>query len=73
VLDDAVEQVTPSMTPRIDLALIWNRIRARVVSDDPLGRALPDHCPWTVEALLSNDHDGLLAALAGWPVIRDYP
>ncbi len=73
VLDDAAEQVTPSMTHRIDLALIWSRIRARAVSDDPLSRALPDHCPWTVEALLAHDHDSLLGALAGWPLVPDSP
>jgi len=73
VLEDAAEQVTPSMIPRINLALIWQRIRDRAVSDDPISRALPDHCPWTVEALLSNDHDSLLGALAGWPIVPDSP
>jgi Domain of unknown function DUF29 len=68
VLDDAAEQVTPSMKDRIDLDLIWSRIRGRAVSGDPLGQALPDHCPWTVDALLANDQDALLAALAGWPI-----
>jgi hypothetical protein len=56
------------MQKRIDMDLIWTRIRARSISDDPLSRALPDFCPWTIDALLANDHDKLLAALAGWPV-----
>ncbi len=73
VLDDAAEQMTHSMKRRIDLNLIWSRIRARSVSDDPLSQALPDHCPWTVDALLANDQDALLAALAGWPVMPPSP
>jgi hypothetical protein len=68
VLDDAAEQMTPSMQHRIDLDLIWSRIRGRLVSGDPLSQALPDHCPWTVDALLANDQAALLAALAGWPI-----
>jgi len=69
--DDLAEQFTPSMRQRIDLDLLWNRIHARAVqrlSSDPRVRALPDRCPWPLDALLDNDHDSLLAALAGWPV-----
>jgi|SRR5580658_2549174 hypothetical protein len=73
VLDDAAEQMTPSMKHRIDLELIWSRIRARSVSHNPLSQALPDHCPWTVDALLANDQDALLAALAGWPITPTSP
>jgi len=77
VLEDAAEQVTPSMTPRLNLDLMWFRLRAGIRAggnyDDQLILALPDRCPWTVDALLTNDHDRLLAVLAGWPVIRDYP
>jgi hypothetical protein len=73
VLDDAAEQVTQSMKQRIDLELIWSRIRARSVSDNPLSQALPDHCPWTVDALLANDQDALLSALAGWPIAPTSP
>ena len=71
LFDDVAEQFTPSMRQRIDLDMLWHRIRTRTVqrlSEDPRARALPDHCPWTLDALLANDHDGLLAALAGWPV-----
>jgi Domain of unknown function DUF29 len=71
LLDDATEQFTPSMNQRIDLELIWSRLRGRTLrhsSDDPRCRALPDHCPWSLDALLAGDHDALLAALAGWPV-----
>jgi hypothetical protein len=71
LLDDAGEQFTPSMRQRIDLNLMWHRIRERTIRhspDDPRCRALPDDCPWTLEALLANEHDTLLAALAGWPV-----
>ena len=76
LLDDAGEQFTPSMKQRIDLNRMWHRLRERTIrysSDDPLCRALPDHCPWTLEALLANDHDALLAALAGWPVVPATP
>jgi hypothetical protein len=70
LLDDAADQCTPSMTHRIGLELIWNRTSARMIRDapdDPRARALPDHCPWTLEQLLGHDRDGLLAAMAGWP------
>lgn len=76
LLDDAEEQFTPSMKQRIDLNMMWHRLRERTIrhsSDDPRCRALPDHCPWTLEALLANDHDALLAALAGWPVVPVTP
>ena len=71
LLDDAAEQFTPSMPRRIDLDAMWSRVRTRTVrrfADDPRGHALPDRCPWTFDALLANDHDALLAALAGWPI-----
>jgi len=71
--DDLAEQFTPSMRQRINLTLIWDRVRARSVRQwpgNPRARALPDHCPWTIDALLANDTDALLAALAGWPVDR---
>ena len=71
LLDDAAEQFTPSMRDRIDLRLIWERVRARAIRrapNDPRALALPEHCPWTVEALLAADHDALVARLAGWPV-----
>jgi Domain of unknown function DUF29 len=76
LLDDAGEQFTPSMKQRIDLNTMWHRLRERTIrysSDDPRCHALPDHCPWTLEALLANDHDALLAALAGWPVAPATP
>jgi hypothetical protein len=76
LMDDAGEQFTPSMKQRIDLNTMWHRLRERNVCrspDDPRCRALPDHCPWTLEALLANDHDALLAALAGWPVAPATP
>jgi len=76
LLDDAGEQFTPSMKQRIDLNTMWHRIRERTIrysSEDPRCHALPDHCPWTLEALLANDHDALLAALAGWPVAPATP
>jgi len=71
LLDDAADQFTPSMRQRIDLDAMWRRVRARALQqlpDDPRSRALPDHSPWSVGALLANDHDALLAALAGWPI-----
>ena len=71
LLDDAREQFTPSMKQRFDLNAMWHRLRERTIChspEDPRCRALPDHCPWTLEALLANDDDALLAALAGWPV-----
>jgi Domain of unknown function DUF29 len=76
LLDDAGEQFTPSMKQRIDLNMMWHRLRERTICrspDDPRCRALPDHCPWTLEALLANDDDALLAALAGWPVAPAKP
>jgi hypothetical protein len=71
LLDDAADQFTPSMRDRIDLPRTWERVRVRTIrhaADDPRAQALPDHCPWTIEALLAGDHDALLARLAGWPV-----
>jgi hypothetical protein len=69
-LDDAADQLTPSMRGRIGLDLMWERVRARTTRqyDDPRARALPDHCPWTLDALMENDPDRLLSALAGWPM-----
>jgi hypothetical protein len=72
LLDDAAEQFTPSMRNRLDMHRVWERVRVRTIqraADDPRALALPDHCPWTVEALLTGDHDALLAQLAGWPVV----
>jgi hypothetical protein len=56
----------PSMRQRIDVEAIWSRTRRtmlRYLSADPLVRALPEHCPWSLEELLANDPDALLAAL----------
>jgi hypothetical protein len=71
VLDDAADQFTPSMRHRIDLDFLWGRVllrTARLFPDNPLGRALPEHCPWSLDELLAGDLDHLLAALTGWPV-----
>jgi hypothetical protein len=76
LLDDAADQFTPSMEQRIDLDTMWSRTRARAIRplpDDPRGHALPDHCPWTIDVLLANERDGLLSALAGWPVAPTTP
>ena len=70
-LDDAADQITPSMRVRIDLDAMWGRVRSqscRHHPDDPRCHALPDRCPWTLDALLANDRDKLFATLAGWPL-----
>jgi Domain of unknown function DUF29 len=76
LMDDAADVFTPSMRDRIDMNRIWERVRVRTIqraADDPRAVALPDHCPWTVEALLTGDPDALLAQLAGWPVASPTP
>jgi hypothetical protein len=70
-LDDAADQFTPSMRQRVNLNFLWGRVllrTARLFPGDPRGRALPDHCPWSIDDLLENDRDQLSGALAGWPV-----
>jgi hypothetical protein len=74
LLEMLAQLISPSMRRRIDLELMWSGIRAgsrRKCHDDPLRRALPEHCPWTVDALLANDVEKMLASLAGWPVVSD--
>ena len=65
--DDAANRYTPSMRQRIDVNSIWVRARKTMVryfSPEPPARALPEHCPWSLDDLLAGDHDLLLAALS---------
>ena len=68
-LAGAADRYARSMRQRIDVGAIWSRARAttaRYLARDPRIAALPLECPWTLEALLANDHEALLATLPHW-------
>lgn len=58
--DDARVAFTPSMAQRIDTKALYHRALRRLpeVSDDIPPRAVPDHCPFSLDELLSESDLG---------------
>lgn len=66
--DDARDWFTPSMRQRLDLSGAYaNALRRARAATDPSGppRALPAHCPFTIDALLDGRVEASLAAITG--------
>jgi Domain of unknown function DUF29 len=66
-LDDTALYFAPSMRQRMDLEALYAKALRRAASaTDESGPALhlPNACPFTLDALLAGDVDGLLATLA---------
>ena len=73
-LDDAEGHYSASMRQLIDLEAVYARalLRAGQARDESgLGRAWPNLCPFTIEALLAGDVDGLLGLMASGSVADD--
>jgi hypothetical protein len=55
-LGDAAARFTPAMRQRIDLSRLYARARLQTASSLP-NAPLPETCPWTLDALLSDTAD----------------
>jgi hypothetical protein len=65
-IDSVNDRYVSSMRQRIDLQPIRDKARQRVTkyyAGNPAIAALPSACPWTIDELLNDDHEALLAAL----------
>jgi Domain of unknown function DUF29 len=66
-LVDAAGRFAPSMRQRIDVQAIWSRARRTMMRSFPADariRALPENSPWSLDELLADDHEALIAALS---------
>jgi hypothetical protein len=64
-IDSAKYRCASSMRQRIEIPTIWDRAKQRATkyfAGNPGIDTLPSDCPWTIEELLTNEHEDLLAA-----------